>query len=238
MSQTVDQPPVETTARSDLAAAIVAVLAASHEPLTLSKLRAALPSPYRSMNLDELADTLHKQVAANVLYQYPKYRSQQDRFWDRAMPVHVAALLRDLLAEEPLAVSELRRKIPAYAVAQLETVLMEQVSQGMLHRHPRAGKRGGERFGVRRPDPKDYLRKELETVFRDLEQMGFSAARIREGALDLLHEEEWATSKESPAGEQSSSSQRAPTSMQSEESSQAVLEQAETHPEGPDALQQ
>src|SRR5262249_5739371 len=63
---------------------------------------------------------------------------------------------------------------------------------GRLHRHPRTG-RGGERFGVRPPDPKDYLREEFVAVFRRLEQLGFTQAQLQAGALELLHEEEWAT---------------------------------------------
>jgi hypothetical protein len=86
-------------------------------------------------------------------------------------------------------------------------VLREQAAQGLLHRHPRSGKRGGERFGVRPPDPKDYLRPVLTSVLRDLEQLGFTRAQLREGALELLHEEEWSLTDtppvERPTGEQS-----------------------------------
>src|SRR5207237_984823 len=110
MTEFVEQTPVGQSGEIDLAAAVHGVLAASTEPLTLSKIRALLPARQRPESLDELAAYLHRQVAANVLYQYPKYRSQQDRFWDRSMPVHLAALLRQVLAEGPLAWFELRRK--------------------------------------------------------------------------------------------------------------------------------
>ncbi|HEV3260907.1 MAG TPA: hypothetical protein VG013_28910 [Gemmataceae bacterium] len=191
MTQVIDSTHTEAAAGTDLVAAVQQVLRASDEPLTLSKIRAHLPSRFRSMGLEELAEALHRQVAANVLVQYPKYRSQQDRFWDRPMAVHVTALLRLTLEEGPLAWSELRRKLPAYAQAQAEAVLAEQVAQGALYRHPKAG-RGGERFGVAPADPKDYLRTELVAVFHRLEQLGFNQAQLREGALELLHEEEWA----------------------------------------------
>jgi hypothetical protein len=106
------------------------------------------------------------------------------------MPVHVAYLLREALTEGPLGASELRRKLPAYAQPHLEVVLEEQIRQGQIHRHPRAG-RTGERFGQRPADPKDYLRSELEEVFNRLEKLGFSRGQIRAGALELLHDEEW-----------------------------------------------
>src|SRR5262245_7704832 len=99
MTQVIDQPTPPAPSGTDLVAAIHQVLAASSEPLTVSKLRSLLPPSFRRMDQNELADVLRRQVAANALHQYPPYRSQQDRFWDRSMPVHIAALLREVLAE-------------------------------------------------------------------------------------------------------------------------------------------
>ncbi len=192
MMPVTDSKPAEAAVEPDLVAEIQRILRASDEPLTLSKIRAHLPARFRSTPPEELTELLQRQVAANVLVQYPRYRSQQDRFWDRPMPVHVAVLLGASLQGGPLPWSELRRKLPAYAQGQAEAVLEEQVAQGKLFRHPRTG-RGGDRFGVLPPDPKDYLRQELVTVFRRLEQMGFTQAQLREAALDLLHEEEWSS---------------------------------------------
>jgi hypothetical protein len=205
MSQVIDQRPGENAVESDLIAEVRRVLAASPEPLTLSKIRALLPAPHRAMSLEELAESLRRQVAANVIIPYPKYRSQQERFWDRPMPVHIAYLLRVALEEAPLAWSELRRKLPAYVLGQIETlvqeVLRDQVTQGLLHRHPRAGSRGKERYGVAAPNAKDYLRSELAALFDRMVQLGFTPTQLREGALDLLHEEEWAPAGQAPAVE-------------------------------------
>jgi hypothetical protein len=204
MTQTIDQTPPQAPPETDLVAAVQQVLQASDEPLTLSKIRSAVPARFRAVDLQKLEEILRRQVAANVLMQYPKYRSQHDRFWDRPMHVHVAHLLRSTLEEGALPWSELRRKLPAYAQAQAEAVLQEQVTQGRLYRHPRAG-RGGERFGVRPADPKDYLRSELVTVFGRLAQLGFTQEQLRAGALELLHDEEWASV---PAAESAPSPRR------------------------------
>ena len=110
MTPTIEQTPAAPQTDLDLVAAVHRVLAASAEPLTLSKIRSHLPTALRGIELEQLAEALARQVAANALYQYPKYRSQQDRFWDRAMPAHAAALLRQGLQDGPLAWSELRRK--------------------------------------------------------------------------------------------------------------------------------
>src|SRR5689334_8254011 len=120
MTQMIDQKVAETSPETDVVAAVLRVLSASSEPLTVSKIRAKLPAPFRSASLEELTDTLQRQVAANVLIQYPKYRSQQDRFWDRPITVHLANLFREVLAEMPLGWAELRRKLPAYALDPFE----------------------------------------------------------------------------------------------------------------------
>jgi hypothetical protein len=194
MTPTLETAPSNVTSPTDLATALQQVMAASTEPLTPSKARAALPVALRPGTPEELAEVLERQVAANVLYSFPKYRSQQNRYWDRPMPVHVAALIHETLAEKPMAFAELRRKLPAYAQTQAQTVLDEEVAKGKVHRHPKLpGSRVGELFGVRPADPRDYLRLDLTTVFNKLETLGFTQSQLRASALELLHDEEWAT---------------------------------------------
>ena len=199
MSQAVDltsaSPPVET---QDLVGAIQRVLQESAEPLTVAKIRAHLPGQFRGHNVEE---TVQRQATANVFHVFPKYRSQHERYWDRPMPVHVAALVRGALQEGPLPDAELRRKLPAYAQPALESVVAEELAKGRLHRHPRATSRGGERLGATPPDPKDYLAPELSILFARLEPMGFSVSRLRQAALELLHDEEWAPAPPPPRPE-------------------------------------
>jgi hypothetical protein len=198
MTQVIDPTPPATPPETDLVAEVQRVLANSREPLTLSKIRAALRGPFRATGPDDLAECLRRQVAANVVIAYPRYRSQQDRFWDRPMSVHIADLLREVLEGGPLAWSEVRRKLPAYAQGQAEAVLQELLAQGGLYRHPRQGGRGKDRIGLEPPDPREYLRAELAVLFRRMEQLGFSQAQLRAGAMEVLHEDEWAPASAAP----------------------------------------
>jgi hypothetical protein len=229
MTQLTDQTSAPTVSETDLAAEVQRVIGSSSDPLTLSKIRSSLPARLRSVGLETLGEMLHRQVAANVLIQYPKYRSQQDRFWDRPMTVHIAHLLRETLEDGPLAASELRRKLPDYAKAQADAVLEDQVAQGLLHRHPATNSRSGPRYGVTRPNARDYLRGELTGVFSRLEKLGFSQAQLREGALELLHEEEWATTAER-ASEPGQASPEAAALAQDREAPQANAPQTEAQP--------
>src|SRR5258708_4059734 len=169
MTTTIETPTQLAPEETDLVTALQAVLQASEEPLTLPKIRSLLPAGLRkSTSLETLAETLRRQVAANVVYQFPKYRSSQDRYWDRSMSVHVANLIQALLAECAMPFSELRRKLPAYAQSLAEAVVENQLSTGRLHRHPRLPGRSSERLGAKPPDPKEYLRGELQNVFERL----------------------------------------------------------------------
>lgn len=198
MTQLINPTPPTSPADTDLVASILQVLANSTEPQTVSKIRSQLPSNFRQINLEELTEVLRRQVAANALHQYPPYRSQQDRFWDRSMPSHIAELLRSALQEGPLPWSQLRRKLPVYALAQSQAVLDDQLTQGRIYRHPRSEGRGSERLGLQPPDAKEYLEQELSLVFQKLEQLGFAQSQIRVAALELLHNEEWAPAPPAP----------------------------------------
>jgi hypothetical protein len=234
MTDVIDQTAVATATETDLVAMIQQVLQGSEEPLTLSKLRAQLPVSLRSTSLEALEETLQRQVAANVLYHYPKYRSPQNRYWDRPMPIHLAYLLRTTLHEKPLSLSELRRKLPDYAKTDAETILDQEVSQGRLHRHPPQSSRSGPRFGARRPDPKDYLDVELSGVFKRLHPLGFKQEELRAAALELLHDEEWAPATEPPAAEAASpppqpSTAHAPPTTEGQPAGQVFMPDRQAH---------
>jgi hypothetical protein len=192
MTEVLDHTPATVTA-ADLIAEVHRVLAASSEPQTVSKIRSHLPTAHRSVDPKELEECLVRLVDANVLYQYPKYRSQHYRYWDRSMRVHIASVLKELLHDEPLAWPQLRRKLPGYIEPdQAQAILEEEHDKGHLHLHPAVGQRAGKRYGVEPPDPREYLRAELPALFERLHQLlGISPERIRGAALELLHDEEW-----------------------------------------------
>src|SRR5262249_34675571 len=59
--------------------------------------------------------------------------------------------------------------------------------------------RAGELFGLEAPDPRAPLKQELTKLFERLQkQLGFSRPQLRAAALEVLHDEEWATHVPSP----------------------------------------
>ncbi len=229
MSEVLDRTVPEAPNEADLVAAVLRILAGSAEPLTPSKIRSHLPAAFRALSPEQLSETLRRRVDANVLYEYPAYRSQQHRYWDRPMTVHIAHLLRSNLEEGPLTWSQLRRKLPDYARSRAEEVLRNQVEQGLLHQHPPAASRSGARYGVQPPDPREPLRQELSRLFDRLQRThGFSRLRLREAALELLHEEEW----ESPPPPTAEEPAPAPTGMTPAEPASVPLTPTGAEPRG------
>lgn len=171
---------------SDLVDAVRVILRSSPEPLPLTRIRAALPRASRLLPLDTMARALERQVAAQVLFPYPKYRSPHDRYWDRPMRVHLGQLLRGVLARGPLAWSELRRRLPDYAKTQAEPILQEELARGRLFAHPPLGPRLGPRYGLSPARPGPYVRQELDGLLRRMETLGFSPEQVRQALLEQL----------------------------------------------------
>jgi hypothetical protein len=162
-----------------------------------------LPVSPRKRDLDELAQVMRRQVAAQVVYLYPKYRSTSDRFWDKPMREHVAQLVRRVLRDGALPWSELRRRLPDYAKILAETVLQDEVARRRLFQHPPLGPRLGSRYGLQPAGPEPYARQELTGVYERLAALGFNRDQARAALLEVLSEEEsWESLKrlERPAG--------------------------------------
>lgn len=178
--------------QDDLVDAVREILRESEEPLTVPKLRERLLSRARSIRTEELIDLLERQVAAQVLVMCPKYRSSQNRYWDRPLREHAKVVLHEALREGPLAWADLRKKFPKYLRHLADSVLNEELAKGAVHRHPPASSRMGPRYALTPADIRCYASKELRAVLTRLQECGFSRNGARESLMQLLQEDEWA----------------------------------------------
>ncbi len=178
--------------QTDLVDAIRVIFKTSKEPLTVNKIRDQLSAPFDHLGVAELTDVMKRQVAANVVVICPKYRSSQDRYWDRPLREHAKVLLRDALADGPIPGAELRKKFPKYLRHLTESVLDEELAKGTVHRHPPVSLRAGFRFGLERADLRSYATTELEEALARLVELGFALSDARETFMQLLQETEWA----------------------------------------------
>lgn len=182
---------LQTRGDLDLVGAIGVVLSEAGEPLTLARIKAALPERWQTLDGETLADVLERQIAANVFFLYPRYRGPHERYGHLSPRVHLRHLVREVLRAGPLPWNDIRRRLPEYAKMQAEGVVEDMIASGELFRHPPPGPRMGPRFGLIPADVRTYLRPELEAVFRRLESMGLGRDQLRAAAFELLHDSEW-----------------------------------------------
>jgi hypothetical protein len=184
----------------DLVDAIRSVLRTSDEPLTLVKLRDRLTHSFGVIGLQELREVVERQVAAHVLTICPKYRSDQDRYWDRPLREHTRVLVHEALRmrDGPASWSELRKKLPKYLRHLAESVLSEELARGVIFRHPGASKRMGPRYALQPAEARDYAGRLLQEALDRLEQIGFARGEAREAMMQLLNEEEWGAVEQPP----------------------------------------
>lgn len=176
---------------TDVVEAIREVLRASDQPLTPTRIRAALPLSLRGLSLEAVRGALRRQVEAQVLILYPKYRSDQDRYWDRPLRQHVEQLLRRILRDGPMTRTDLRRRLPAYARILADNVLEAWVAKGRVYEHPCSSRRAAPRLALYPADPRPHLRLELDALFGRLEHLGFTRPQLRDATLTLLQDEDW-----------------------------------------------
>jgi hypothetical protein len=126
-----------------------------------------------------------------VFFEYPRYRSQHLRYWDRPIQDHVRELLLEALEDQPLSWPQLRARLPAYTRTLAQRLLYEDVARGFLFLHPRLS-HGTDRYSFSPPDVKNYVRSEMDGLFHRLERLGFSRVALQDAARELLTDQELA----------------------------------------------
>ncbi len=177
---------------TDLVDAVCLVLKANAEPMTPMMIRQRVPADLRGIRLEELSEVLQRQVAAHVLVMCPKYRSAQDRYWDRSLREHAKVLMIDALQAGPLSWTDLRKKLPKYLRHLADSVLNEELARGAIFRHPPASVRMGPRYALQPADMRSYLSRELHELLLRFESNGFARTETREAMMQLLQQEEFA----------------------------------------------
>jgi hypothetical protein len=180
-----------SSTKTDLVDAVREVLQHSAEPLTIPRIRERLPTPFRAIGIEDLTDVLQRQLAAHVLVMCPKYRSSQDRYWDRPLREHAKIVLREALRSGPMSWADLRKKFPKYLRHLADSVLNEELAREAIFRHPATSARMGPRYALEPADVRSYANKELQELLSRLEQYGFGRIESREAIAQLLHEDEW-----------------------------------------------
>jgi hypothetical protein len=152
---------------------LVSVLARAGGPLAALALRRALPAGMRPPVKGVLAH-LHALAAAGRIHPWPGKT-------ERYAAVDARALAREqvqqALAAGPLTEVEVKRRVPKAVQPLVKDALAGLVAEGVVQHHPKLGARMP--CGLGPPDPLDYLRPEIEAVFKRLVKRGFKEAALR-----------------------------------------------------------
>ncbi|MGH8487372.1 MAG: hypothetical protein ACREXS_00465, partial [Gammaproteobacteria bacterium] len=186
------------TDRSDIAAAILSLLAASPDPLPVSKLKAGLRKPH-DLPAEELVALVAGHLRLGTVFRYAPLRGEGFRYWDRDRGHYLDTLIERELRAAALPIHTLRSRVARRLGDASETELRERIEGllrvGRLHELPRAPGSRSARLSARPPDPKAYLSVMVQRLVQaveeeslKLEACGLTRSAVYAAARALLEE--------------------------------------------------
>ena len=159
--------------RSDIATAILSLLAASSDPLPMSKLKAGLRKRH-DLPAEELGALVASHVVLGTVFRYAPLRGEGFRYWDRDRGHYLDTLIERELREAALPIHTLRGRVVRRLGDASETELRERIEGllrvGRLHELPRVAGNRAARLSAKPPDPKDYLSGLIERLVHAIEE--------------------------------------------------------------------
>ena len=158
---------------SDIATAILSLLAASPDPLPVSKLKAGLRKPH-DLPAEELEALVASYLGLGTVFRYAPLRGEGFRYWDRDRGHYLDTLIERELRDAALSVHTLRGRVARRLGDASETELRERVERllrvGRLHELPRIAGNRAPRLSARPPDPKAYLSVMVQRLVHAIEE--------------------------------------------------------------------
>ncbi len=159
--------------RSDIATAILSLLAASPDPLPVSKLKAGLRKRH-DLSVQELETLVAGYVGLGTVFRYAPLRGEGFRYWDRDRGHYLDTIIERELREAALPIQTLRGRVAKRLRDVSETELRERIERllrvGRLHELPRIAGNRAARLSAKLPDPKDYLSGLIQRLVHAIEE--------------------------------------------------------------------
>ncbi|MFH0351812.1 MAG: hypothetical protein ACHBMF_07790 [Chromatiales bacterium] len=186
------------TDRSDIATAILSLLAASPDPLSVSKLKAGLRKRH-DLPVQELEALVASHLGLGTVFRYAPLRGEGFRYWDRDRGHYLDTIIERELRGAALPIHTLRgrvaRRVRDVSEGELSVRVGGLLRVGRLHELPRAPGSRSARLSARPPDPKAYLSgliqrlvQAIEEESLKLEACGLARSAIYAAARALLEE--------------------------------------------------
>ena len=189
---------------ADQADVILRALAAEQAPVTIAKLRAALPAMYRGSPASFRA-AVEALGATERVWLFSAGGKKPPLVWDRPPQVLAESIIAGVVGSQkaPLSPADIekktRTKLKMLTVAERREVVDSLVASGRLFRWPKKPKGRTELIWSRPPRAHEYLEaalaafdkavNELADAFADV---GLDPHEVRTAALDAIRSREWA----------------------------------------------
>ena len=166
-------PDLANTGRSGIATALLSLLAASPDPLPLSKLKAGLRKRH-DLSVQELEALVASHLGLGTVFRYPPFRGEGYRYWDRDRGHYLDTLIERELHAAALPIHTLRGRVARRLGDASEAEVRERIEGllrvGRLHELPRGPGSRSARLSAKPPDPKDYLSGTIQRLVQAIEE--------------------------------------------------------------------
>jgi hypothetical protein len=181
--------------KSEAAAALLRTVAAAEEPSTAAALSRAYERQPRCPE-SLFRDLLEQEAEAGRIFRFVPYLGKAPRYWHADHATYARqTILRTLATKRSAAELEaaVAKRLADFSKHQRHEIFTRLIAEGLAFEHPRLPGSRTVRFGVQRPDPRDYLRaavsrlkKQIEKTGGQLAAFGISIAQTFAAAFELL----------------------------------------------------
>jgi hypothetical protein len=145
-----------TTDRSDIATAILSLLAMSPDPLPVSKLKAGLRKCHDLLSVQELEALVASYVGLGTVFRHAPLRGEGFRYWDRDRGHYLDTIIERELRGAALPIHTLRGgQTPGGCFRDGAARAYRGAAAGRLHELPRAWRTSQRDVGLRLPGKAD-----------------------------------------------------------------------------------
>jgi hypothetical protein len=181
---------------------ILRALSLQTQPMTISRLRATVPAPFRGKPAAFQA-CLETLVESRRVWLHPSGTSAQPLVWDRSPDAFAEAVICAAVTKEPLSLADIekktRTKLKGVSTTDRRAVVDRLLAQGRLFRWPRRPRVRTDKLGLHPPEPQSYLapalaafNKALAQVAAAFAEVGIDPRQTHAAALAAVQSQDWA----------------------------------------------
>jgi hypothetical protein len=187
---------------------ILRALSLQPQPMTISRLRATVPVPFRGKPATFQA-CLEPLVESRRVWLHPSGTSAPPLVWDRSPDALAETVICASVTKEPLSVADIEKKthkkLKGMSPAERRAVVDRLIAEGRLFRWPRKPRVRTDKLGLHPPEPQSYLEpalaafnKAIVQVATAFAEVGIDPSQTHAAALAAVQAQDWAQDVRTP----------------------------------------